>query len=65
MFKSAMVYHMGNFDSTKLVSFGLIQIWECVLSWFIMKPIHDLKLDTRHLHGLEATYPKNVIPMCG
>ena len=67
MFKFAMFCHVDNFDSTKLVIFGLIQIWECALNWFTMEPVHEPKLDICHLCGLGATYPKHVfllIPMC-
>ena len=40
MFKSAMFYHMDDFDSIELDIFGLIQIWECALNWFTMEPVH-------------------------
>ena len=60
MFKSIMSCHLNNFDSQELAIFGLIQIWECALNWFIMEPVHEPKLDICHVHDLGATYPKHV-----
>ena len=59
----------GHFDSTELVIFGLLQTWECVLSWFLqVKPVHKPNLDIRRLRGFGEAYPKHVffllIPMC-
>ena len=55
-----MFCHVDNFDSAKLVIFGLIQIWECALNWFTMELVHKPKLDICHLCGLGALYPKHV-----
>ena len=55
-----MSCRVDNFDSTKLVIFGLIQIRECALNWFLVESVHKLKLDICHLCGLGATYPKHV-----
>ena len=52
-----MLCHMDNFDSIKLSIFGLIQIWECALNWFIVEPIDEAKLDICHLRGLGLAYP--------
>ena len=54
------VCHMGIFDSTELAIFGLIQIWEYALNWFIVESVHEPKLDICYLCGLGATYPKHV-----
>ena len=61
MFKHVMLCHMGNFDSTKLVIFGLNKnmgvcsqlIYNIIGSW----------TKTWHLSppGLETTYPKHVV----
>ena len=51
---------MDNFNSVELAIFGLIQIWECALSWFTVEPVHKCQPDICHLHGLGATYPKHV-----
>ena len=55
MLKFAIFCHVDNFDSTQLDIFELIQIWECALNWFTMKPNYEPKLDICHLHGLGAT----------
>ena len=50
--------------SITLDVFRLIQIWECALNWFIVEPIHKCLLNTSHLHGSGATYPKHVFSFC-
>ena len=55
-----MFCHMNNIDSTKLTILGLIQIWECALIWFIVKQVHEPKLDIYHLRDLGATYSTHV-----
>ena len=47
-----MSCHVNNFDSTKLVNFGIIQIWECALNWFTVEPVRERLLDICHLYGL-------------
>jgi hypothetical protein len=54
MFKSAMSYNMDKLDSTKLATYWFIQIWECVIKWCKLEPIHKRLLDICHLHGLGA-----------
>ena len=45
MFIYVMFCHVDDFDSTKLVIFGLIQIWEFALKWFTAGSVHEPKLD--------------------
>ena len=62
-----MFSHVDTFNSSKLVNFGLIQIWECALNSFTMESVNKSTVDIRHLRGLRSTYPKHVfglIPMC-
>jgi len=40
MFKYAMFYHVDNLDSTYLIIFGIIQICECALNWFVVERVH-------------------------
>ena len=64
MFKSTMFCLVDNFDLTKIANFGFIQLWECVLNKFTLKPVHRPKLGIRHLHGLGAIMFFLLIPMC-
>ena len=49
MFMYAMSCNVDNFDSLELIIFGLLQIWECTLNWFIVEPVHKHLLDICHL----------------
>jgi hypothetical protein len=55
-----MFCHVDNLDSTYLIIFGIIQICECALNWFVVERVHEPKLDISHLRSLGATYPKHV-----
>jgi hypothetical protein len=64
-----MSCHVDNFDTTKLVNFGIIQIWERALNWFIMEPVRERLLDICHLCGLGGNMISStcfllLIPMC-
>ena len=59
VFMSAMLCHMDHFDLTKLVVFGLIQIWECALNWVTVEPVHEHLLDICQLHSLGTTFPEH------
>ena len=45
VFKFTMLCDVDNYDSTKLVVFGLLQIWECALNWFTVEPLHECFFD--------------------
>ena len=59
MLKFAMLCNMDNFDSTKLVDFGLIQYGSVLTIFLIVELIY--KRDNYHLHNFGATYPKHVL----
>ena len=56
MFMYTILYQVDNFDSLELVNYGIIQIRECALNWFMMKLVHKRMLDICRLSWSRATY---------